>query len=257
MTDLSKLASDLLAKGPHKLEPTTRRVRVLFNKIYIADTTSARHVWEHPYYPQYYLPLDSIKPHTLTKGKPISHSTNNNDGAAFLGSLRVNDRSTERVLIFEKGPLADLVRLEFGAMDAWYEEDKEIYVHPKDPYKRVDILPSSRKVTVGIEDKTVAESAGGMFLIETGLPTRYYLPQTSVKWEYVTPSDTTSSCPYKGQANYYNVTIDGKEHKDAIWWYQYPTPESIAIAGMVCFYNEKVDIWIDGVKQERPISKFG
>ena len=96
-----------------------------------------------------------------------------------------------------------------------------------------------------------------MMLFETLLPTRYYLPKTSVNWENTKESTTTSSCPYKGMAEYYDVVVRGKEHKDAIWWYKYPTPESVAVAGRVCFYNEKVDVWVDGVLQERPKSKFG
>ncbi|MCJ1365649.1 hypothetical protein MMC16_004774 [Acarospora aff. strigata] len=187
VSSLSKLALDLLANGPHKLEPTSRRVRVLYNKTYVADTTSAKHVWEHPFYPQFYLPRDSIDPNALTTGKPIFSQPNADDeeASAFFGKLHVGDRSTERVLIFEKGALAGLVRLEFSAMDGWFEEDREIYVHPKDPFKRIDILPSSRKVRVEIDGTVTAESASAMFLFETGLPLRYYLPQTSVSGVYV------------------------------------------------------------------------
>lgn len=90
-----------------------------------------------------------------------------------------------------------------------------------------------------------------MFLFETGLRPRYYLPKTSVKQEYLTPSSTTTKCPYKGLAQYYNVTVEGKEHKDVVWWYEYPTTESAAIQGLVCFYNEKVDVFVDGVLEEK------
>ena len=72
-----------------------------------------------------------------------------------------------------------------------------------------------------------------------------------VNWEYTSESDTTTFCPYKGKAEYYNLNVNGKEIKDAIWWYRYPTIESAPIAGMVCFYNEKVDVFIDGVKEEK------
>ncbi|MCJ1483620.1 hypothetical protein MMC06_003788, partial [Schaereria dolodes] len=130
-------------------------------------------------------------------------------------------------------------------MDSWFEEEQRIYVHPKDPFKRIDILPSSRTIKVEIDGIVVAESSNVMMLIETGLPSRYYLPPTSVDWALLEPSDTVTSCPYKGDANYYNVNVKGKEHKDAIWWYRYPTPESVAVAGRLCFYNEKVDIYID------------
>lgn len=65
-------------------------------------------------------------------------------------------------------------------MDAWFEEDVEVFVHPKDPFKRIEVLPSRRGVRVEIGGKIVAESAGAMVLLETGLPARYYLPKTSV-----------------------------------------------------------------------------
>lgn len=90
-----------------------------------------------------------------------------------------------------------------------------------------------------------------MFLFETGLRPRYYLPKTSVNFQYLTPSSTTTKCPYKGLAQYYNVTVEGKEWKDVVWWYEYPTTESAAIQGLVCFYNEKVDVFVDGVLEEK------
>jgi len=136
-------------------------------------------------------------------------------------------------------------------VDAWFEEDSEIYVHPKDPYKRVDIIPSTKHIVVKINDVVVAESSSPLLLFETGLRTRYYLPKTSVNFELLEPSDSVTSCPYKGEANYYSIIIDGKEYKDHVWWYKYPTPESLAIAGKVSFYNEKVDIYIDGEKEKK------
>ena len=108
-----------------------------------------------------------------------------------------------------------------------------------------------------VDDTVIAETHSPLLLCETGLPVRYYLPKTCCNFEFLEPSTTVTSCPYKGDANYYSIVIGGKEYKDYIWWYRYPTPESIAIAGKVCFYNEKVDIYLDGVKQERPKSKFG
>jgi len=135
-------------------------------------------------------------------------------------------------------------------LDSWFEEDTEIYIHPKDPYKRVDIIPSTRHIVVKLNDTVIAESSAPLLLYETSLPIRYYLPKTSVNFELLEPSKSVTFCPYKGQAYYYSIVLDGKEYKDFVWWYQYPTSESIAIAGRVCFYNEKVDIYIDGIKEE-------
>jgi len=147
---------------------------------------------------------------------------------------------------------ADRFQSCFWRLDSGFEEDKEIYVHPKDPYKRVDIIPSTRHIVVKLNDTVIAESSAPYLLFETGLPVRYYLPKTSVNFELLEPTKTVTSCPYKGDANYYSILLDGKEYKDYVWWYRYPTPESVAIAGRVSFYNEKVDIYIEGVKEEKP-----
>jgi uncharacterized protein (DUF427 family) len=250
-----------------RIEETSRRVRVLFNKKFIADTKSAKFVWEHPYYPIYYLPSSDVQT------KYIEKVSATEDGEGHICRLAVGNRSTEKVIWYEKGQLAGLIRLQFSEMgnptvflhlfvnklinvDAWFEEDTEIYQHPKDPYKRVDIIPSTRHVVVKINDTVIAESSSPIFLYETMLPVRYYLPKTSLNFELIEPSNTVTHCPYKGDANYYSVVIDGKEYKDYIWWYKYPAPESTAIAGRVSFYNEKVDTYIDGVKEENPKSKF-
>lgn len=90
-----------------------------------------------------------------------------------------------------------------------------------------------------------------MFLFETTLRTRYYLPLTSVQWEYLVPSETESLCPYKGKANYYHVRVNGKLYRDLVWYYRYPTMESAKVEGHLCFYNELVDTWVDGVKEAR------
>ncbi|KAI9712216.1 MAG: hypothetical protein M1812_006951 [Candelaria pacifica] len=257
MADLAHLAHNLLTSGPHKLEPTDRRIRIFFNGTYIVDTLAARHVWEHPYFPQYYVPKSEVKGGALSIGDVVAETPKDQRGLARVGNLKVGGKDTDRVLLFEgEGKLGGLVRFEFGAMDAWYEEDMEIFVHPKDPYKRIDILPSQRPVKVEVDGKVIAESISSMHLHETGLPTRFYLPKTSVNWEYLTPSYTISKCPYKGEANYYNVQVNNKTHRDLVWWYKTPTSESLAIAGLVCFYNEKVDTTLDGKRLERPKSKF-
>ncbi|KAF2251005.1 DUF427-domain-containing protein [Trematosphaeria pertusa] len=246
-SDLVKLAQKLTADGPHKMQSTPRRVRGLLNGKYAFDTINAYHVWEHPYYPQFYVPVSSFTPDAkITKASPVDGT----NGATHLGRLSVGDKSTERVLMFSSGSLKDLVKVEFKEMDQWFEEDVPIYQHPKDPYKRIDILNSTRPVKVALDGVTLAESPNPLFLLETSLRTRYYLPPTSVKWEYLSKSDSETYCPYKGRANYYNVTINGKEHKDLVWYYRYPTAESAPVAGHLCFYNEKVNIWVDGVMEQ-------
>ncbi|KAL9002180.1 MAG: hypothetical protein Q9188_004876 [Gyalolechia gomerana] len=243
--DLPQLAKKLITDGPHKQEKTPRRVRTMFDREWLFDTTSASHVWEHPYYPQIYIPTSAIKADQLTKTASIDK-----DESVFSATIKSPNKETDRVLVFEKGALAGLTRVEFGAMDGWFEEDAPIYGHFKDPYKRVEILPSTRRVTIKVGDVVIADSTHNMFLFETMLRPRYYMPKTAVQWKYVTPSSTTALCPYKGQSEYYSLNVNGKVIEDAMWWYRLTTHESDPITGMVCFYNEKFDVYIDGVKEE-------
>ncbi|CAN9269756.1 hypothetical protein AA0117_g2903 [Alternaria alternata] len=194
----------------------------------------------------YYVPISSFTSNAkLLRGSAIDGT----NGGADLGVLTVGNRDSNRILIFNTGKLKDLVKVDFRAVDQWFEEDMEIYGHPKDPYKRIDILPSSRNVRVAIDGVTLAESSSPLFLLETTLRTRHYLPPTSVNWEYLTPSNTVTLCPYKGRAEYYNVNIGGKLYRDLVWYYRYPTSESAPIAGYMCFYNELVEVYVDGVKE--------
>ncbi|KAL7793794.1 hypothetical protein V8C37DRAFT_377367 [Trichoderma ceciliae] len=265
-SDLTDLAALLLKDGPRKVIPTPRRVRVIFNHTTIVDTTSAIWVWEHDYYPHFYIPSSELKNSTIRDRQSIKSDASDDTAKAAIVELTVPEKAgipekkTTRVLRFENdkslGDLAGLVRLEFGAMDTWLEEDIPIFVHPKDPFKRIDILPSTRSVEVRIAGKTVASSSFAMHLHETSLPVRYYLPLASVDPAILRRSSTVTSCPYKGDAEYYDVVLDGEEHKDIVWYYKHPIHESLAVAGLVSFYNEKVEILVDGKALTKPVTHF-
>ncbi|MFZ0668363.1 MAG: DUF427 domain-containing protein [Acidimicrobiales bacterium] len=141
-------------------------------------------------------------------------------------------------------------------MDEWFEEDEPVYTHPRDPYTRVDIVGSSRHIRVVVGGETVADSHQPRALFETGLPTRWYLPLTDILMDLLSPSDTITHCPYKGAATYWDVEVGGKIFEDIVWCYRAPLPESQKIAGFASFYNEKVDIYIDGELEPRPHTKF-
>ena len=123
--------------------------------------------------------------------------------------------------------------------------DEMIEVHPLDPYKRVDIRKSSRPIRVEVDSVMVAESSWAMHLYETGLPVRYYLPQTSVKWKCLRPSETTTACPYKGVANYFDIFVNDEMKKDLVWWYRTSPVETAAMRKMVCAFNESSAVLTD------------
>ena len=178
-------------------------------------------------------------------------------GEARFWSVRVGDRLAEDAARqYPESPieaLHDLIRFAWDAMDSWFEEDEEVFTHARDPHHRIDILRSSRRVEVIVNGVTVADSHSPTLLFETGLPTRYYLPLTDVRTEFLRPSASVTSCPYKGTASYWSLEVDGERSEDVVWIYASPLPESIRIAGLACFYNERVDIRVDGVLQE-PLS---
>ncbi|MET9632889.1 DUF427 domain-containing protein [Lentzea sp. NPDC006480] len=240
-------------RGRVRVENSAKRVRAFFGGELVADTTSPRLVWEIPYYPAYYLPLSSVRAelkatgetkHSPSRGEGVVHDVVTAGGTAEGAALTYPDSPIEE--------LRDLVRFEFAAMDEWLEEDEPIYVHPRDPYKRVDVLGSSRHVRVVLDGVTLAASSQPRILFETSLPPRYYLPLSDVRSDLLRPSDTQTHCPYKGTATYWNVEVGGVVHEDLVWIYRAPLPESQKVAGLACFYSEKVDLFIDGELQEKP-----
>ena len=245
-------------RGRVRVEVSTKRVRVLFGGEIIADTTRPKLVWEKPYYPTYYFRADDVRTEALVATGATEHSPSRGD--ARVHDVVVGDRTAEGAVWWYTTPeiedLADTVRFDWAAMDAWFEEDEQVYVHPRDPYKRIDVLQSSRQVRVEVDGVTVAESNRPRLLFETGLPARYYLPKTDVRLDLLTPTDHVTSCPYKGDAEYYNLTAGDTTHENLVWWYRHPTLESVQIAGYVSFYNEKVDLYVDGQLQERPRTPF-
>lgn len=135
-------------------------------------------------------------------------------------------------------------------LDFFAENEKVLGPHPKDPYKRIECLHSEREIRIELKGTVIAQSTSSVFLFETMLRTRYYLPRTAIAdWCTLVPSESSTFCPYKGQASYYHLRVGDDEIQDAVWYYTYPTQESAAIQDRLCFYNEKVDVFVDGVKE--------
>jgi uncharacterized protein (DUF427 family) len=246
------------ARGSVRVERGAKWVRAYLGGDLVADTTRPLLVWEKPYYPAYYFPLSDVRAELLEEDGGVVHSPSRGDARTF--TVKAGGKEVAAAALrYDESPfeeLRDAIRLEWDAMDAWFEEDEQVFTHPRDPYTRVDILPSSRHVRVEVDGVTVAESSKPTLLFETGLPARYYLPKTHVRMDLLTPTETESHCPYKGQAEYWSVRAGDTVHPDLAWSYRTPLPESQKIAGLVSFYNEKVDIYVDGVRQDRPQTKF-
>jgi uncharacterized protein (DUF427 family) len=240
-----------------RVEHSRKRVRILLAGELVADTTSPILVWEIPYYPTYFIPAADVRaklvPYGADSDKLLGEaevlSVEVPGGATAVGAARRFPASPAR-------QIHDAVRFEWNAMSEWLEEDEPVYTHPRDPHTRVDILASSRHVRIEIDGVTVADSTSPRILFETGLPPRYYLPLTDIRTELLRPSESVSHCPYKGSAAYWSVDTGTNVHKDVVWIYRTPLPESQKIAGLAAFYDEKVDVFIDDVQQRHPHTKW-
>jgi len=244
--------------GVNQIEPVPRRIRAVLSGEVVLDTTAARYVWEWPPYPQYYVPLSDLMPSALVDEEQEQEADR---GTAKLYGLRVGDTFRPgAVQVYTEDAidgLAGLAHIDWDAVDAWFEEDEQVFVHPRNPYSRVDALRSTRHVRVEVEGCVVAESSSPVLVFETGLPTRYYLNRSEVDFTHLSPTNTVTACPYKGvTSGYWSAEIDGTTHADIAWTYDFPTAQLLPIAGLVAFYNEKVDITLDDRRLKRPVTHF-
>jgi len=245
-------------RGRVRVEDTPKRVRVQLGGVFVADSTAVLMVWEKPYYPTYYFPHDDVRMDLLAPTGDTYRSPSR--GTADIHTVKVGGaeaadaaRVWNDVKIEE---LAGFVSFNWSAMDHWYEEDEEVYVHARDPYTRVDVLQSSRHIEVFVAGTKVADTTKPRLLFETGLPVRYYMPKTDVVMELLTPTDSVTHCPYKGSANYWSISVDEGTVDDIVWGYTAPLAESADVAGFVSFYNERVDIYVDGELETKPKTVF-
>ena len=236
-------------RGRVQVEPGQRRVRGYVRGIPVFDTVRPLLVWESPHYPAYYIPVGDVRESALVPTGSTEHSPSRGD--AELYNIRIGETEIPGAArMYLQSPLEEIrqaVRFDWAAIDAWFEEDEQIFTHPRSPHTRVDILPSSRLVRVEADGVLLAESMHGRALFETGLPVRWYLPKVDVRMDLLTPTGTTSGCPYKGTAQYWSARVGDRVIEDAVWSYPTPLPESERIAGLVSFYPDKVQVSIDGV----------
>ena len=240
------------------VEPVPRRIRAYLDGRPVLDTTRALYMWEWPNYPRYYIPLADVAEGVLvdegrtTQGRQGSFDVYGVQAASGYrpGAAKVLRRSSVE-------GLSDTVRFDWQAVDAWFEEDEQVFVHPRSPYVRVDALRSTRRVRVELDGLVPAESASTVMVFETGLPTRYYFNRTEIDFTHLVPSATVTECPYKGTTSgYWSVRTGEAVQPDLAWTYDFPARQLLPISGLISFYNEKVDLTVDGVALERPVTHF-
>lgn len=235
------------SRGRVRTEPGSKRIRAYLGGHLVADTTRPLLVWESPRYPTYYLPVDDVLAELRATGGTDRSPAR---GTADVLDVHAGDRVAAGAATVYGEPEIDAlrghVRLDWAAMDAWFEEDEEVFFHPRDPYTRVDALRSTRHVVVELDGRVLADTHAPVVLYETGHVPRHYLPATDVRLDLLVRSDRVTHCPYKGSTTYFHVRIGEREERDVAWSYPAPFAESVPIAGMICFPAERVEITVDG-----------
>ncbi len=262
MTDTAGPAPGYADRPEHfvEFEPSPKRIRVTFGGETIADTTNALILYERGHVPVYYLPRADAAMDLLAKTDHSTHCPFKGDASYF--TVNAGGKSAENAVwsyelpFDEAAGIGGYLAFYWREMDHWFEEDEEVFVHARSPRVRIDILDSSRPVRVELGGITVAETTRARFLFETGLPTRYYIPRDDVIGELL-PSDTHTSCPYKGTASYHHVRVGAKTFEDIVWHYPDPVHESARIKDYFCFFNEQVDaVYVDAIAEEKPRTKW-
>jgi uncharacterized protein (DUF427 family) len=211
-----------------RYEPTPKRVRAEAGGELALDTTRAVLVWEPGHaVPTYAVPREDLRTDV---------------GSAGEG--------------FEDEDLEGYVALDWEAMDRWLEEEEEVIGHPRDPFHRIDIRRSRRHVQVELDDEVLADTQRPSLLFETGLPVRFYIPREDVREELLVPTSTQTICAYKGRASYWSATIGGRVHEDIAWSYPEPLTDAIRVQGLIAFFNERVDLSVDGERLDRPQTQW-
>jgi uncharacterized protein (DUF427 family) len=278
---MSTQVRSLLASGfgQTRYEPTAKRIRAMLGGATVLDSTRARLVWEpRRVVPSYAVPVEDVRAELVPAG-PAAAAVTDDTGFRMpdVSSRPVLDPSIPFAVHTAEGQVVDLlaggqsrpgagfrvadadlagyVVLDFSALDSWYEEDEPNVAHPRDPFHRIDVLPSSRHVRLELDGQLLAESSRPALLFETMLPTRYYLPREDIRAELV-PSSTRTYCAYKGQASYWSAAPGGRQLPDVAWTYPDPLHDAAQVRDLIAFFTERIDVVLDGERLERPVTPW-
>jgi len=231
-----------------RLKSSPKRVRALAGGLVVVDSTSVKMMLEPRHLPVYYFPKQDVRMDLLRPAPASAMSARK--GPVTLWTLTAGEKLVPNALFSYEDPppgcpdLSGLIAMYWDRMDAVFEEEEEVFTHARDPHHRIEVLRSTRHVEVTAGKRTLAVSVRPVMLLESHLPPRFYLPKLDVRFSGLDPSPTVTACPYKGRATQ-NWSVKGGP-KDVAWCYPYPTAECAAIANHVAFYQEKVEVRVDG-----------
>jgi len=241
-------------------EPVPQRLRALVDGETILDSRDAKLLHETNHLPVYYFPVGDLRSDVLVVSERRTHCPHKGD--ARYWTLRVGRREIPDAVWYYAEPLepasflAGHVAFYWNAVDEWFAEDEQLFGHPRDPYARIDVYPSSRQVRILLGGEVVAESSRAKALFESNLPTRWYFPPEDVRMDLLETSEKRTRCAYKGSASYWHVRAGGELHDDLAWTYREPQHDGAPVKELIAFFNERVDVELDGELQERPCTQF-
>lgn len=241
-------------------EDSPRWVRARLGGQTVADSRRMKLLHEHASVPVYYFPEEDVRMDLLGESDHVEDSELK--GVTVHWHVTAGTSIAENAAYAHPEPpdgaefLRGFIAFAFDAMDEWLEEDEPIDVHPKDPYSRIDVLRTSRRVRVSVDGEQIADSGQALVLFESGLPPRWYLPREDVRMDLLEPSDKHTMCPYKGRASYFHVRANGRVEEDLVWTYERARHDAADVEGYLSFFNERVDLEIDGEAVQRPMTPW-
>jgi uncharacterized protein (DUF427 family) len=241
-------------------DPVPQRIRGILGGETIVDTTDAKLLHETGHLPVYYFPEDDVRSDLLAPSAKTSHCPHKGD--ARYWSIEAAGRTAPDVVWSYPEPLPGAPFLVghqafyWSALDEWFAEDEQLHGHPRDPYHRIDVYPTARRVRVSLDGEVLADSVRAKALFETGLPTRWYLPRDDVRLDLLEASAKQTRCAYKGLASYWHARIGEAVHEDIAWTYPDPQHDAEPVRDLVAFFDEHVDVEVDGERQERPVTQW-
>jgi uncharacterized protein (DUF427 family) len=249
--------SEVFPREELRFEPIDKWVRALRHGETVVSSRRARLVWEPDrVVPTYAFLEHDVRMDLLEEARAPEEDRHGGTASRFWAFADGDGSHPYDAWAYDDPDLEGHVALRWGAMDAWYEEEERVLGHPRDPFKRIDVRQSSRHVRIEVGGEVLAETRLARLLFETGLPVRYYVPPEDVRRDLLRPTASTSFCAYKGQASYYSVEAAGELHEDLAWTYRDPLPDNGQIKDLICFYDEKADVFVDGERQERPKTQW-
>jgi uncharacterized protein (DUF427 family) len=241
------------------LDPVPYRVRALFEKETVVDSLRPYLLHESGKLPVFYFDRADVRT-DLLEG-PERGDEEPGKGVVERWTLNVEGRSAPAAWSYPEPPeesrfLDGLIAFKWDELDEWFAEDEQLYGHPRDPYSRIDIFRTSRHVRVLLDGEVLADTRSALALYETGLPPRFYLSSEDVRTDLLVPSPTRTRCAYKGSASYWSVQIGDELHEDLVWTYRDPDDDAHEVRDLLCFFNERVDLELDGEVDERPQTQW-